>query len=78
MFRRSILKILILLSTGYAVIIMLHWPIGFTFFTLLSNIYVAAVVLMQLLSGGGKYRVLMVGAGDARRIFRQMGEYPAG
>ena len=24
----------------------------------------------------GKYRVLMVGAGDARRIFRQMGEYP--
>ena len=62
MLRRSILKILILLSTGYAVIIMLHWPIGFTFFTLLSNIYVAAVVLLQLLSGGGKYRVLKYSA----------------
>ena len=53
---------MILLSTGYAVIIMLHWPIGFTFFTLLSNIYVAAVVLLQLLSGGRKYRVLKYSA----------------
>ncbi|MBR0393357.1 MAG: Pr6Pr family membrane protein [Oscillospiraceae bacterium] len=62
MFRRNILKILILLSTGYAVAIMMHWPIAFTFFTLLSNIYVAAVVLMQLLSGGRKYRVLKYSA----------------
>ena len=50
MFRRNILKILILLSTGYAIIRMLHWPIGFTFFTQLSNLYVAAVVLLQLVS----------------------------
>ncbi len=62
MFRRNILKILILLSTGYAIIRMLHWPIGFTFFTQLSNLYVAAVVLMQLLSGGRKYRVLKYSA----------------
>lgn len=62
MFRRSILKILILLSTGYAVIRMLHWPIGFTFFTQLSNLYVAAVVLLQLLSSGRKFRVLKYSA----------------
>ena len=56
-FRRSILKILVLLSTGYAIIRMLHWPIGFTFFTQLSNLYAAAVVLLQLLSSR-EHRVL--------------------
>ena len=61
MFRRSILKILILLSTGYAIVRMLHWPIGFTFFTQLSNIYAAAVVLLQLVSGK-KNRILKYSA----------------
>ena len=61
MFRRNILKILILLSIGYAVIRMLHWPIGFTFFTQLSNLYVAVVVLLQLVSGK-RLRVLKYSA----------------
>ena len=42
-------KILILVSTAYAVVNLLHWPIGFTFFTQLSNLFLAAVVLLQLL-----------------------------
>lgn len=42
-------KLLILTSTAYAVINLLHWPIGFTFFTQLSNLFLAAVVLLQLL-----------------------------
>lgn len=45
-------KILILASTTYAVVQLLHWPIGFTFFTQLSNIFLAAVVLLQLLMPG--------------------------
>ena len=61
MFRRNILKILILLSTGYAIIRMLHWRIGFTFFTQLSNLYAAAVVLLQLVSGK-RHRVLKYSA----------------
>ncbi len=47
--KRAILKILTLLSTGYALLRLLHWPIGFTFFTQLSNVYVALTVLMQLI-----------------------------
>ena len=47
-----ILRAAILLSTLYAVLMMLHWPIGFTYFTLLSNLFAAAVVLLQLLRGG--------------------------
>lgn len=47
--RSFLLRAGILLSTGYAVLMMLHWPIGFTFFTQLSNLFVAAVVLLQLL-----------------------------
>lgn len=43
-------KLLILLSTAYAVVNLLHWPIGFTFFTQLSNLFLAAVVLLQLLA----------------------------
>lgn len=42
------MKILILLCTSYAVICMLHWPIGFTLFTQLSNLFAAAVVGAQL------------------------------
>lgn len=46
------LRLAILLSTVYATVMMLHWPIGFTFFTQLSNLFVAAVVLAQLVSRG--------------------------
>ena len=42
-------KLLILASTAYAVVKLLHWPIGFSFFTQLSNLFLAAVVLLQLL-----------------------------
>ena len=42
-------KLLILASTAYAVVNLLHWPIGFTFFTQLSNLFLAAAVLLQLL-----------------------------
>lgn len=45
----AIPKILVLLSTGYATLMMLHWSIGFTFFTQLSNWYCAAAVGCQLL-----------------------------
>ncbi|MBQ7371119.1 MAG: hypothetical protein IJW67_04435 [Blautia sp.] len=45
----TIPKILVLLSTGYATLMMLHWPIGFTFFTQLSNLYCAAAAGCQLL-----------------------------
>lgn len=41
-------KLLLLASTAYAVLNLLHWPLGFTFFTQLSNLYLAAVVLLQL------------------------------
>ena len=34
---------------------LLHWPIGFTFFTQLSNVYLAAVVLLQLLWPRGRW-----------------------
>lgn len=44
-----ILRAGILLSTGYAFVRLLHWPIGFTFFTQLSNLFTALVVLCQLL-----------------------------
>jgi len=43
------LRLGILLSTGYAIAMLLHWPIGFTFFTQLSNLFTALVVLCQLL-----------------------------
>lgn len=47
-------KLLLLASTLYAVLNLLHWPIGFTFFTQLSNLYLAAVVLLQLLLPEGR------------------------
>ncbi len=46
--KKSIFKILILVSVVYAVIMMIHWPIGFTFFTQLSNLFSAAAVSLQL------------------------------
>ena len=45
-------KVFIVLVTLYAVLMMLHWPIGFTFFTQLSNLFTAAVTLGQLITGG--------------------------
>ena len=45
---RSLFKILILMSTAYAMVQMWHWKIGFTFFTQLSNLYIAAVAGGQL------------------------------
>ena len=49
--KKTALKILILVSTGYAMLQVMHWRIGFTYFTQLSNLYAAAVVLLQLISG---------------------------
>ena len=43
-----ILKLLILTVTLYAMITMLHWPVGFTFFTQLSNLYAAVVAALQI------------------------------
>ena len=48
-------KLLILASTAYAVGMLLHWPIGFSFFTQLSNLFLAAVVLLQLLRPGSPF-----------------------
>ena len=52
------LRIGILMSTSYAILMLLHWPIGFTFFTQLSNVFTALVVLLQLLSPPQKQRAL--------------------
>ena len=46
--KNRIFKILILVSVVYAIIMMIHWPIGFTFFTQLSNLFAAAAVALQL------------------------------
>lgn len=42
-------KLIALASTAYAVIAMLHWPVGFTYFTQLSNIFAALVSLWQII-----------------------------
>ncbi len=49
---RKILKWLIVGTVAYAVICMLHWPIGFTMFTQLSNLFVAVVAVLQLAAEG--------------------------
>jgi hypothetical protein len=41
-----------LIVTVYATICMLHWPIGFTFFTQLSNLFAAGVAAFQLALDG--------------------------
>ena len=41
-------KLVVLISTGYACVQLMHWPLGFTFFTQLSNLYAALIVLAQL------------------------------
>lgn len=48
------LKYLILLSTAYAMFRMVHWTLGFSYFTQLSNLLVAGVVLWQLISPSEK------------------------
>ena len=47
-FKYCIPKLLILLVTLYAMLMMLHWPVGFTFFTQLSNLYAAVVAGLQI------------------------------
>lgn len=54
----KLLKILSIAFVFYAVLCMLHWPIGFTYFTLLSNIFAAAVCALQLIRGRGSFHVL--------------------
>lgn len=49
-------KTMILLMVIYAYICMWHWPIGFTFFTQLSNLYAAVAVLLQLIAGPGRLK----------------------
>ena len=51
MLSRTNIKWIILCSVLYAILMVLHWPIGFTFFTLLSNIFSALTVFLQMLSG---------------------------
>ena len=43
-----IFKYLLIACVIYAVIMMAHWPIGFTFFTQLSNIFAAVVITIQV------------------------------
>ena len=50
--KKHLLKLLILLSTAYAMFRMFHWAIGFTMFTQLSNLYTAAAVIYQLVKPG--------------------------
>lgn len=47
--RFRIPKLCTIASTSYAIIAMLHWPVGFTYFTQLSNIFALAVALWQLI-----------------------------
>ncbi len=48
------MKILILFSTAYAMFRMFHWALGFSYFTQLSNLFVAVVVLWQLIRPSSK------------------------
>lgn len=41
-------KLAVVISTGYAFFWLAHWPLGFTFFTQLSNLYAALIVLAVL------------------------------
>ena len=48
MLRKGIIRGLIVLCVVYAMVMMWHWTIGFTFFTQLSNLFVGIVVALQL------------------------------
>ncbi|MBP3901259.1 MAG: hypothetical protein J6D53_07400 [Blautia sp.] len=47
--KNYIFKVLLIGCVAYAIIMMVHWPIGFTFFTQLSNIFAAVVMTIQLI-----------------------------
>ena len=47
--KNYIFKVLLIVCVVYAIIMMVHWPIGFTFFTQLSNIFAAVVITIQLI-----------------------------
>ena len=47
--KNYIFKVLLIGCVAYAIIMMVHWPIGFTFFTQLSNIFAAVVAAIQLI-----------------------------
>ena len=44
-------KIILLLIVTYAMVRMWHWKIGFTYFTQLSNLYMALIVAVSLATG---------------------------
>ena len=60
--KRTALKILILVSTAYAMVRMWHWKIGFTYFTQLSNLFAACVVFCQLFRNRPALRALKFSA----------------
>ena len=47
--KNYIFKVLLIGCVAYAIIMMVHWPIGFTFFTQLSNIFAVVVAAIQLI-----------------------------
>lgn len=53
--RNITFKVLILLTTLYAMIRMWHWTIGFTYFTQLSNLFSALAVAVQLARGTNRH-----------------------
>lgn len=53
--RFKALKLIILALVFYAMVRMWHWTIGFTFFTQLSNLFVAVAVFLQLFSGKDRH-----------------------
>ncbi len=60
--RSFIPKLFILALVGYAVVRMWHWPIGFTYFTQLSNLFIASAVLLQAFFGEGRLCALKFAA----------------
>ena len=52
--RRDWIKIGVILTTVYSMVCMWHWKIGLTYFTELSNLFAAGVVLAQLITRSRK------------------------
>ncbi len=61
-------KVIILLVVLYAIVCMWHWTLGFTFFTQLSNLFIALTVLLQLIAGEGKLSRLKFAATVAIQV----------
>lgn len=57
-YRDKIIKILAVLSVSYAMVCMWHWKMGLTYYTELSNLLVAAVVLLQLFFGTDRFKTV--------------------